>query len=502
MKMTFMLLCFVILLVAGQFIVASLPLPAAEVNLVDVVRERRPDGSATGMRVAEVHYSIKSGSFELPVRVVATSGTSPWKGQDLYVYYDSNADFEHYGSPVPRSAIVAGLVEDLRAEARLRNLKGNVSLIGPEKLSQVWSQNGVVLVVPTKVWNWDLDPVPDRLGLKEWVRRGGTLVIVGKDRLLGELIRGNELGTPLNVRAVGSWRQGDSNGSGKASLLYVGNDQTILSWSYRTTSVAGDGAWITHQPDKPLNLRGEQNKVYLRFQVRISSGQSLELLYVDLRDAKGNFRHYYVDPRVLRAGFVWREILLPLDDADWTSEEPADLHQVTSLSFVVKLKSHAYTNKYMEVDLGGVRLERGPNAKRVGPLWSLLQFQCGEVASYSRPLSKSQGSADSERDGRTQGNSFSVYRLGRGVVLQFGEGVTPVCTESQVAHDLMQVIQAGALLSDVRVAYADYDIPPSAEVKGQLRVPFQRDPVSVLFFSRNPYHLYYLLHEQRSPEAH
>jgi hypothetical protein len=497
-KITIVLLFFVLLLIAAQVIAATLPMPRARVDVVDVVRQQRSDGLPTGIRVAEIHYSIRSGSFDFPVRIIATSGISPWQDQDVYVYY-SNPDFRRFGSSVPHSAIVAGLLEDLRSEASLRHLKRKISLVGPEGISHVLEQVGAVLVVPTKVWAWNLDPVPDRSAVIEWVKRGGTLMIVGRDRLLGELMP-SESGMPLNIQSVGSWRPGDANGSGKAILRPVTNGHKALSWSYRDTRVAGNGAWITHRLANPLSLGSESNRVYLRFQLRVSSGQSLELLYIDLRDAKGNFRQYYIDSKPLPTAPIWKELLVPLDDADRASEKPADLQEVVSLSVVAKLKN-ATTSQYMEIILSDVSLERGPAAMRIGSLSSLLEFQCGAVESNSSALLSHRWEPDSEQEGAPQANSFTAYRLGRGRVLQFGEGITPVCTESQVAHDLMQLIQAGALLDAVRYATAYHDIPPATEVKGELRVAFQRDPLSVMVFSRDPYHLFYRLYEQRGMEA-
>lgn len=478
-RVTIALTLFALALVVSQLVAASLPSPQTSVARVGMRESPSADVTPAAGPMIEVEYSIAAGAFDLPVRVLVATGSATTVAS-VRVYYDPINDFDRYGSVVPRNAILAGLVEDLRSEIHLRRMTAEVSVMGPTAPVTHGGPTSVI-VIPSKVWFWEIPPPPvGRADFVSWVKRGGVLVILGRGSTWEALRPMEPLGVVLHAAPLAGWQLGDTLSSGMAVLTPSSHLRNELRWSYNDVRVAGEGAWVTHPLPGGLGIRNLTSEMYLRFRARIEHVSALELFYLELRDVKGDFAHYYVDLRSKGHQLGWVDVALPLAEPDRRSSKPIDWGHVSSISFVQKLNRGINMPSPSVITLGDIRLEMATPPVQLSGLSRLLDFWCRD-------------------EGRRLDDVVSAYRIERGLVVLFRPGIVPACAEGDIAHDIMQILQSGLINGKRQHVYADHLVPRFGRIRGTLRLSAADAALSVLFFSRDRYHLFYDLHAARAP---
>ncbi|MDD5093464.1 MAG: hypothetical protein PHV74_03670 [Dehalococcoidia bacterium] len=505
-SITIGLLVFIALLVCGQYLILATSQPESSVGEIETIRLAEIDVEDTLSSLTEISYQVTAGKYDLPFRVTAIPGAAAPQRLNIGLFYDSEKDFEAYRSMKPRSVVVAGMAEILRAELRFRGIEGSVEVCGNTELGQRIALSEVaddVLVFPALVGSVELlPPELDKEALLSWIGRGGTAFVIGGTAFYRNILAQTYPGATVRPSDLASWTPGDANASGLAKVSSYGNEEeSNFEWRYDDISSPGKAAWLVCQPVRPSDWSVAG---YLQMEMMIANPSPISRVYIDLRDSQGNFAHYYIANGLAHES-GWQNVLVDWSTPSYSSEILPDFKDVSKIAFVVDFAEAQPGKKEFALACRGIRLAdvfspipapaRGSVATVSSEIAHALNitFDSTETGVPVETVEASGGKILGKTSGGTESRtSAASFQLGKGHLVIFGGGVEPPYGQESVSKDIMQILHSGILDAPAVPVSRDYLLSGGETVRDRLEIPAAgADGVNLLFYSTDMNHIFY-----------
>jgi hypothetical protein len=503
-KTTIAILVFILILLGVQFYITSGVSTSSTINETRLVPVAGIQTEQEVGTVFKIKYSIDAGDYSLPVNVVAIPGITRKDHLSIYLYFDPQNDFEFYKSTSPRALIIAGMLNILKSELKLRGLNGTVNLVSNSELSQTLKndKNGI-LVIPCLAGYLQIKP-PDlpQNGFLSWVNDGGILVLIGGTSWSMNLTTLVTTTTEMDLNPE-QWKPGDSGNSGKASVELTRDSEPVLHYSYQNPAVTKGGAWLVQTFSNPVTIDNEMKNIQIS--IKATGLSNVRTFFIEIKDVNGNSNQYYIYPRMIKNLDSYMNIEIDLTNPTIHTQQVLDMSSISQIAlctvfldetgetpFDIYVKSISF---YQNISLIPLTSKDIVQATQPNIYSDALGLQY-DIATQGVPIrvletlsGKALGKITEEDDPRT---SIASFNLGQGSLIIFGGPVNKPYGQEVISKDIMQIIQSGVLTSRYEPIYQTYLVNQNTTMTDDIAIPITGiDSVDILFYSTDKYHLFY-----------
>jgi hypothetical protein len=450
----------------------------------------------------QIPYKIQAGSFGATINLAAFPvKTFEQKNLPIYLYYQF--DYSVTNSWIPYNMIVTGIYYDLQFEISAASLHNAVKMVNYTQLQEILN-NGTVgaLIIPTSAYDVQLPPPDISQGtLESWMKGGGAVFWLGAPSEESE-----SFSFPISQTVLSGWDNvsswlADDVPSTTPSQVHLGFNSTSnsIQISHSNLSAISRGFYGVFDPG-PGSLEAiNQPNMYLSFEIKVTGLQYATLVYLELKDANGNYAHYYIQPSELVAN-QWIGVTFALANPNTGSLGSLELN-TTRMYFTYEVYPKVEPpGSSAQINIANITLsERVP---LVYPSGSLVQ--ASEESPISEALNLTYGYVTSGIDvatleaegGTVLGKvatvdnvtltSIGLIPYGNGSEVIFGNGLYPPYWQSDVARDIVTILASGILDVNGPVTYATYSLVSYGTISGDIRVPAANLGRWVIF-SYSPY---------------
>jgi|GEM_PF-3423489 hypothetical protein len=435
-----------------------------------------------------ITYKVFSGSYDTNLSVVYFPVQEVIDDEiPIYLFYDEGyKTYEKYHTWQPYFMVVSGLYHDLQYEARRRGMSNDISLINSTEIRKVFEKNQkAVIIIPTVTWWVELSsPKIDRNILDSWVKQGGVLIWLSLHPAEFHEVSFYKESKPLNgVDNSENWYASDvykiepKQASVKISKARGG--EKVIQIYHPNLYLIKKGFNGCFDPPYQLDL--SDRGTFLSVKMMVNGASHLSLIFINLKDKNGNYRHYWIYPEDVKDN-DWMNFSFFVNNPDRQSHNQINLKDVKICIEATK-KDNAPPNASASLWIKEINLEK--RSVPVTSRWPLieatkesevsealnLQYGYVNLGASVEVLTSINGKVLGkiyEKDNEEKRTSIALIPFGKGKIVLFGYGIFPPYYQNFIAEDIMQIIYSGILCVSGPVHHEEYKLNRNSEKRGEI----------------------------------